>query len=864
MRDATGKNTAPASGPGRVFLRKSPGFRTRFLAGAAVALLIICFVGSYLIYDREKQRLEQHAYTKTQLVMAAVESSRQYVREELRPRMYDEFGGDFFMLHAMSTSYVGRAVMDNFNEVLPEYDYRRVAKNARNPDSEANNLEMSMINHFREKPDTDNWQGMLDVGGQKQFMRFKPVYFRQSCMSCHGDPSDAPADLVSRYGTENGFDKQPGDLAGVVAVGIPVDHAMAEIMDRAASVFFVMFAGALVFYAALALIFNRLVVNNLRGVLHVFREDVEEKQLQDFMPESDPERPADELQELTEAAITMSEHLRSTRQELRQYARNLEQKVEKRTRELEESKRLLQHKVVARNRELSTLNRISELTTQAEGLNEVWHRVVNQCLELIPAAGAGVYLYCEDGEMLELQHRQNAPGLPDSVSLRERFSSGSQPENLDIADSLCRALSGNMSSIEDQDNLFCLNIPMSCRGSVLGVLSFSGLENQPGGVEQQELLMSVGRQAGIAVESLRDVQRLVHSKELLQTVFDGITDQLMLLDRDYRIRMVNRAYLNRYGVEYEDVEGSPCYEVHPGLEQVCPDCALSRVMDQASAHSEEIKCPTGELFLVHFYPVIDENGEVESVIRYAREISEQKKVEQKIQQAEKLVAMGELASGIAHEINNPLGVILCYVDLLKRQLADFPQGLNDLGVIERQAVNCRDIVTDLLQFSRGRDSEKAPAQLNEIIREVARMFKHKLEKNKIHLELELDSGLPEISVDADKIKQVLVNLLINSLHAVSKNGKIHISSGHQKKEERIWISIWDSGQGVDESIRSRIFDPFFSTKQTGKGTGLGLSVSYGIARNHGGEITVQSEKGAWTRFNIFLPTIRRSDKNDNV
>ncbi|MFP4670945.1 MAG: DUF3365 domain-containing protein [Desulfohalobiaceae bacterium] len=829
------------------------GFRAKFFIGTALVLLLISFMSAYLIYELEKRQLQEQAYSKTELVMAAVESSRAYIREDLRPRMYEEFGQDFFMLQAMSTSYVSRAVMENFNQVLPEYEYRRVAENARNPDSEANELEISMLERFQEDPEQQSWQGMLQVQGQEQFMRFKPVYFRESCMSCHGEPEDAPRELLQRYGEERGFGNEPGDLAGVVAVGFPVQKALAAIKDSATSVFFVLFSGLLLFFLAVALIFQRVVVHNMRGVLSLFKENIEDKTLEDFLPRLESNGKGDELEQLNQAAETMSEHLKSTRQELKQYTQNLEQEVAQRTQALQESERVLQEKVKARNWELKTLNRISELTTQAQGLSDVWRRVLQQSLELIPARGAGVYIFQEDDSLLELQYQQNALQLPLAVSVQEECRQSWQQQGQDLSSSICQALAGRLSSASDSKEINFLNIPMACRGRVLGVLSFLGLEDTLVTQEQQELLLSVGRQVGIAVESLRDLQRLMQNKELLQTVFDGITDLLMLLDREGRIKMVNQAYLHRYGVHFEDVQDQPCFEVHAGLMQLCPNCALGQVVQSACASSEEIACSSGEIFQVHFYPILDETGEVQSVIRYAREVSEQKKVEKKIQHTEKLVALGQLASGVAHEINNPLGIILCYVDLLKRQLQDLPQGQQDLEVIEKQAINCKNIVMDLLQFSRGQESVKEPVQMERIIQEVVQMLRHQLKKNHIQLELDLDQDLPQLKLNADKIKQVLVNLLLNAQQAVGSQGLIQISSGLESGQDRVWISIWDNGPGVEQGIQGKIFDPFFSTKRTGEGTGLGLAVSYGIVQDHGGEIALESEKGAWTRFTVYLP-----------
>jgi signal transduction histidine kinase len=374
--------------------------------------------------------------------------------------------------------------------------------------------------------------------------------------------------------------------------------------------------------------------------------------------------------------------------------------------------------------------------------------------------------------------------------------------------------------------------------------------------EQKDLLLCIGQQVGIAVESLRGLQELVQNKELLQTVFDGITDQLVLLDRDLRIRMVNRAYLKRFKVEFADVENRTCFEVHAGLNDICPECSLGKVLRLGTPATDEIETPNGESFLIHFYPVWGSDGQVQNIIRYAREITEKKKVDQKIQQTEKLVALGQLSSGMAHEINNPLGIILCYVDLLKRQLTDLPQGLEDLEVIEQQTINCKNIVTDLLQFSKKQESTKEPACINRIIRDVAHMFRHQLKKKDIQLNLELDPDMPEITVNRDKIRQVMVNLVLNAMQAVREKGIIAINSGHHPDKKEVDIAVWDNGPGVESSIRYKIFDPFYSTKRTGEGTGLGLSVSYGIIQEHGGEISVESEKGKWTRFEVILPLDR--------
>jgi signal transduction histidine kinase len=199
-------------------------------------------------------------------------------------------------------------------------------------------------------------------------------------------------------------------------------------------------------------------------------------------------------------------------------------------------------------------------------------------------------------------------------------------------------------------------------------------------------------------------------------------------------------------------------------------------------------------------------------------------------------------------------VILCYADLLRSQLADFPQGLKDVGTIEKHAKNCQRIVADLLKFARVQETEPHLAQLNPTIEEVVRMVDPQFRRQHCRIDLDLDPHLPQLRLDVDKIKQVFLNLLMNARQArKDREGLIRISTRYRPEARRAQIVFWDNGTGIPPEIMGRIFDPFFTTKETGEGTGLGLSVSYGIIKDHGGDIQVESEPGQWTRFTIILP-----------
>ncbi len=838
-----------------LWFRSSMGVQSKFLLGTGLILFCVCLASAFVIYFHEKRQLEERAYAKSDLVMSAVDASRDYVREVLRPIMYREFGHDHFIPEAMSTSFVGRSVMERFSPSLQKFQYRRVSVNARNPDFEATPLEREKIEYFEANPDQLEWRGVLNSDGQEQFMRFRPVTFEQECMRCHGDPRDAPEVLLTMYGSDRGFGREMGQLAGVSMVSVPVQAAMSEVREKAISVFLVVFLGVSIVFIALSFFFNRMVVTNLRGLMDIFRDEEDQHPASLAHIQGNNWERMDELEGLTMAASNMADHLSLTREKLRQYAQDLEKKVEERTQALRESQDKLQHQVSARNQELQTLNTLAELTTQAVGLSEILPQVLQRTLHVFPAQGAGIYLYEEENNRLVLHYQESAPGLMSEISFRKPDRPAEPSDSSSLEESIMKAACGQTSFYNCRQNLACLNLPLYCRGRILGVMAFIGVQISELSGELQSLLSSIGRQIGIAVESLQNMEKLMQSKDLLQSVFDGITDQVVFMDREFRIKMVNKAYATSYNVEMEELIGRRCYEIHGSGERPCPDCGLKEVIHTGKAVIHEHSCPSPHgIFQVHCYPTLDEQGRVENIIRYVKEVTSQKQMEQKIQQTEKLVAMGQLAAGVAHEINNPLGVILCYVDLLKRQTHDSSQKQNDLGIIEKQAQSCKRIVSDLLQFARSRESRKEAASINQTLNSVLDIVTEQFRKQGLEIELDFSTDLPLLNMDIQKMKQVFLNLLMNASQAVQNGrGKIRVNTKYLPEQKSVEVLLWDNGQGIPEYLMDKIFDPFFSTKRTGEGTGLGLSLSYGIIREHDGDIFVSSKHGEWTEFRILLP-----------
>lgn len=234
-----------------------------------------------------------------------------------------------------------------------------------------------------------------------------------------------------------------------------------------------------------------------------------------------------------------------------------------------------------------------------------------------------------------------------------------------------------------------------------------------------------------------------------------------------------------------------------------------------------------------------------------------------VAQGEKLAAIGQLASGIAHELNSPLTGILTFASLLRKKMKEGSQDAEDLDLVIRETKRCASIIKRLLDFAREKVPLKGRFNLNHLIEDTVRLIDRPASLQHVEIITDLDAGLPDIWGDADLIKQVLLNVLVNAEQSITGAGTVVVetrkclpkaSSGTDvEPQSMVEIAVKDTGCGIPEANMQRIFDPFFTSKEVGKGTGLGLSVSHGIVKSHGGEIKVESRVGTGSTFRIYLP-----------
>jgi PAS domain S-box-containing protein len=259
--------------------------------------------------------------------------------------------------------------------------------------------------------------------------------------------------------------------------------------------------------------------------------------------------------------------------------------------------------------------------------------------------------------------------------------------------------------------------------------------------------------------------------------------------------------------------------------------------------------------------IFGEKGEMLGSEVIAKDLTRLKVMMEQLAASEKMASVGQMAAGIAHEINTPLGIILGYSQLMMDEFEAGSEQHQGLQVIERQTKASRKIVSDLLKFSRQSGSTREEVNLNEILADVMAVTEHTLSLSRISVHLDLGKGLPSITGDPEKLRQVFVNLVNNAHHAMLDmgGGELFLRTHLHEEGRSVVVEVRDTGHGVPEKNQARIFEPFFTTKPVGQGTGLGLSVSYGIIHEHGGAIQVESpvheRQGLLqgTLFRITLP-----------
>jgi two-component system nitrogen regulation sensor histidine kinase GlnL len=351
-------------------------------------------------------------------------------------------------------------------------------------------------------------------------------------------------------------------------------------------------------------------------------------------------------------------------------------------------------------------------------------------------------------------------------------------------------------------------------------------------------------------------------EQFIRSVVESLSEGVVALDLDGRIVTWNRAMKSRYDIPGDDVVGRRFLDCFPNYRTE----ALVRPLEQLlRGEIEDFSLEAAEHETLRKGPVVQnlkgsllrQNGRPAGVVLLIEDITERVALERSARQAEKLAALGTLATGLAHELNNPIGIISSRIEIMLLDAESQPlpaEVTEDLRVLHRHAQRVARIAQGLLSFARQSSGQRGPVDLNHLVEETLLLIEKQVVQSGIAIKRSLAPDLPPILGDSNALQQVMLNLLTNARDAVGRSGEIAVeSSVIPGRPSGARLTVRDTGPGIPPELLPKIFDPFFTTKS--EGTGLGLSISYGIVRDHQGTVDVQSRPGQGTTFVLTFPAI---------
>jgi two-component system, NtrC family, sensor kinase len=377
-------------------------------------------------------------------------------------------------------------------------------------------------------------------------------------------------------------------------------------------------------------------------------------------------------------------------------------------------------------------------------------------------------------------------------------------------------------------------------------------------------LASTTLSVDLAGEVAAQSREIDEQRRFISLIIDSLPIGLYVVDRDYRIKIWNRQReIGAPGLRRDEVVGRQVFEVltRQPAEELRAD--FDRVFETGQILQDELEVKLGgevRSFRLSKIPMRLEGDAISHVITIGEDVTESRRIQGQIMQSEKLAAIGQLAAGVMHEINNPLATISACVAAIEGRLGRLVEPEKTsvaefLEIIDKEVDRCTRIVDGLLDFSRPKGKAKGRVVLNALVDETLFLLKHHQRFKRLSLVRELDPSLPTTLGNAEQLTQVFMALMLNAVDAMDdRRGKLTVRTGRNSNHaDEVVVEIEDNGVGIPRADQSKIFEPFYTTKPPGRGTGLGLSICYGIVEEHRGRIEVESQPGRGSIFRVFLP-----------
>jgi two-component system NtrC family sensor kinase len=545
--------------------------------------------------------------------------------------------------------------------------------------------------------------------------------------------------------------------------------------------------------------------------------------------------------------------------------------------------------------ELQTINEIAEGIAGSLELDEVLTGALTSLSRALDVVGGSIRLLNDDGSFPETA--SVGPAVANRVWLENGVPRPSDHvithRTACIVEDLRELLPPGASG--EPALLSAISVPMTAGTELIGTLSLGAVTPRRFDPADQRLVAVVARQIVVAVQNARLHNVVRRGKQEWERTFDAISDPIAVFNSRGGLLRGNAALAEHLGRDLRSLRGVTCTDIG-FCGGPAGECAVARAVASDTSRAEVTR-QDGQIFSVTTFPVVGGHDGV-SVVQVAKNVTEEIQVARRIRQmsdelaqanarsmaalerlkstqaqllqAEKLSAIGQLVAGVAHELNNPLTSVIGYAQLLQEELLDARPGVmrpiaevaRDLRRISEESERAARIVRNLLAFARRQAVSRAPQDVADLFGRVLalRAYEHRL--NSIELVAEFHAALPSVVADGSQLQQALLNLLLNAEQAMRGRPKkrLHVGTRYDESAAAVELFVSDTGHGIDTANLPRVFDPFFTTRDVGEGTGLGLSICYGIVRDHGGQISVESTAGSGTTFSLLLPA--RVEENE--
>jgi two-component system NtrC family sensor kinase len=509
--------------------------------------------------------------------------------------------------------------------------------------------------------------------------------------------------------------------------------------------------------------------------------------------------------------------------------------------------------------ELFSLQELSYVLSDSIELDRIVEQVVRYAVRFLDAQGALLALTGEapgdplrvaaaEGTLVVLRGRAipiDDPGLVARSTSREHLelvrNSGGEPMRL----------------VGDVQAASAAAVPLRAHGAVVGTLVIADPREGLFVAEDLRLLSTLATHAAVVIANARFFELVRRAKEQWETAFDALSEGIAVVDDEGRVRRANRALADLLGAPLPSVVGTHlCHALLGKSHALMELLEAARRGDHPAALIVRAERPRGGSTLRVNAARIPSATRDQNVVVLVEDVTDQQAMETQLIQSEKLAAVGQLVSGVAHELNNPLTSIAGLSEFLLEQKEISKKDRGHLKVIHEQAERAGRIVRNLLTFARPGPAERSPVDLNDVIQRTLLLMEYDLKLKDIEVRRELGSALPAVLGDRHNLQQVVLNLLTNAAHAVAENrpGRSRAITVATWFDEQIHLRVADTGPGITDAVAPNVFTPFFTTKEPGQGTGLGLSITYSIVENHGGRITVERPSGGGASFRVDLPS----------